>query len=307
MYAGFLASLLIYEGAVVLPLLAGLLFWRLSKARPRQAILHLGILVFVLLAYVSAWNWFFGFHITRFPVESSVWGATGSFRQVIVKTLHGSLRPMVAPVYVGVLAVVLQRPRGRKLAQLSLGWSFLGYLPFFIVRGYADRFAYLSSAGTALALASGIVAIYRSRFKSLGLLLAIGLPAFYAIGMQHRIAMWKEAGAIAFRIPREIKALAPNPKPGSTLVLLNVPKTYKHALVYLTGLERAVTLQYPGVQFQLKRQLIGQTPEKAIIVEYSNGHMRGANLSRKQECGLISTRRAVGWSHCRWRPIPRRE
>jgi len=236
-----------------------------------------------------------------------MWAAAGSLGKGIIRTLHGSLRPTVAPVYAGILAAASQQPKGRKLAQLSLGWFFLSYVPFFIVRGYADRFAYLSSAGTALVLASGIVAIYRSRFRSLGLLLAIGLPAFYAIGMQHRITMWKEAGAIAFRIPREVKALAPHPKPGSTLVLLNVPKTHKHALVYLTGLERAVVLQYPGVRFQLKRQLNGQTPEKAIVVEYSNGHMRGANLSRIQECGLISTRRAAGWSHCRWRPIPRHE
>jgi len=259
---------------------------------------HLGILLFVQLAYVGAWNWFFGFHITRFPVESSVWGAAGSFGKGIVETLHGSLRPMVAPVYVGILAAVLQHPKGRKLAQLSLGWFFLSYLPFFIVRGYADRFAYLSSAGTALVLASGIVAAYRSKFKTLGLLLAIGLPAFYAIGMQHRITMWKEAGAMAFQIPREIRALAPNLEAGSTLVVLDVPNTYKHALVYLTGLERAVALQYPGVQFQLRRQLNEQTPERAIVVEYSKGHMRDATLSRVQECRFISTRRAAGWSRC---------
>jgi hypothetical protein len=274
MYAGSIASLLTYEGSVVLPLLVGFLFLRLPKPHPYRCKVHLGILLFVLLAYAGAWNWFFGFHITRFPVESSMWGAAGSLGEGLIRTLHGSLRPMVAPVYVGILAAVLQQPKGRKLAQLSLGWFFVSYLPFFIVRGYADRFAYLSSAGTALVLASGIVTLYHSKFKALGLLLAIGLPAFYAIGMQHRITMWKEAGSIALRIPREIKALAPDLKPGTTLVVLNVPNTYKHALVYLTGLERAIALQYPGVQFQLRRQLNGQTPETATVVEYSNGHIR---------------------------------
>jgi hypothetical protein len=281
MYASFIASLLIYESSVVLPLLVWLLFQLLPNRHRHAATVHLGILLFVLGVYVGGWNWLFGFHITRFPVASSVWGAVGSLGKGIVQTLHGSLRPMIAPVYVGILAAVLRRPRGRKLAQLSLGWFLLSYLPFFIVRGYADRFAYFSSAGTALVLASGIVALYQSKFKTLGLLLAIGLPAFYAIGMQHRITMWKEAGAIAFRIPREIKALAPNLKPGTTLVVLNVPNTYKHALVYLTGLERAIALQHPGVQFQLKRQLKEQTPETATVVEYSNGHIRELNLDSR--------------------------
>jgi len=286
MYAGFIASLLIYEGSVVLPLLVGFLSWLLPKPQRHRDTVHLGVLGFLLVAYAGAWNWFFGFHITRFPVESSLWGAAGSLGKGIVRALHGSMRPMVAPVYVGILAAILQQPKGRTLVQLSLGWFFLSYLPFFIVRGYADRFIYLSSAGAALVLASGIVALYRSRFRALGLFLAVSLPAFYAIGMQNRITMWKEAGAIAFRIPREIRALAPSLKTGTTLVVLNVPNTYKHALVYLSGLERAVALQYPCVQFQLKRQLDGQILETTNIFEYSDGHIRNVNLSRapKRTC-----------------------
>ncbi len=280
MYAGFIASLFIYEGAVVLPLLVGFFFWLLPKPQRHRGTVHLGILGFLLVAYAGPWNWFFGFHITRFPVESSVWGAAGSLGKGIVRALHGSMRLMVAPVYVGILAAVLRQPKGRTLVQLSLGWFFISYLPFFIVRGYADRFIYLSSAGTALVLASGIVALYRSKFRTLGLFLALSLPAFYAIGMQNRITMWKEAGAIAFRIPREIRALAPSLKAGTTLLVLNVPNTYKHALVYLSGLERAVALQYPGVQFQLKRQLNGQIPELTNLFEYSDGHIREVNLSR---------------------------
>jgi hypothetical protein len=68
--------------------------------------------------------------------------------------------------------------------------------------------------------------------------------------------------------------------------VLNVPNTYKHALVYLSGLERAVALQYPCVQFQLKRQLDGQILETTNIFEYSDGHIRNVNLSRapKRTC-----------------------
>lgn len=295
MYASFIASLFTYEGSVVLPLLAGFLFWLMPNPHPRRGMVHLGILVVLLAVYAGAWNWLFGFQITRFPVESSVWGAAGSLGKGITRTLHGGLRPMVTPVYAGILAAVLQQPKGRKLAKLSLGWFVLSYLPFFIVRGYADRFAYLSSAGTALLLASGIVALYQSKFKALGLLLTISLPAFYAVGMQNRITMWKEAGAIAYRIPREIKALAPNLKPGKTLVVLNVPDMYKHALVYLTGLERAMALQYPGVRFQLRKQLDGQTSEATTVLEYSNGHIRRVNLCRLQDLAPISNLRAAGW------------
>lgn len=273
MYMGFVVGLLAYEGAAVLPLLVGLLVVLVPGPHPRRCFVHVAILFLVLVAYVLAWNWFFGFRITRFPVESSILGAVRSLGNAITQSLHGSLRPIIAPVYVVIIAAVLRQQEGRKLALLSLGWFVIGYLPFFIVRGYADRFAYLSSVGTALLLASGLLSLCQSRFKILGLAMAAGLLAFYAIGMQNRITTWKEAGAIAFQIPREIKSLMPRLQPGITLVVLNVPDMHARAYVYLTGIERAIALQYPGVTFQVTRQLDRQTPAGPVF-DYSNGHIR---------------------------------
>jgi len=280
MYMSFVAGLLAYEGAAVLPLLVVLLLVFLPGSHPRWCFVHVAILFLVLAAYMLAWNWFFGFRITRFPVESSILGALGSLGNAITQSLHGSLRLIIAPVYVVIIAAVLRQQEGRKSALLSLGWFVIGYLPFFIVRGYADRFAYLSSVGTAFLLASGLLALYQSKFKTLGLAMAAGLLAFYAIGMQNRITLWKEAGAIAFQIPREIKALVPHLQPGITLVVLNVPDMHTHAYVYLTGLERAIALQYPGATFQIRRQLDQQAPVGPVF-DYSTGHIR--EISRENQ------------------------
>ena len=269
----FAASLLCYEGAVVIPVLAAF-FHVLSLERgARRNALNLVGLFAILLVYVVGWNLLFRFRIQRFPVETSIPGGIASFGHAITHSLHGSLRPVMLPVYLLILTACLLRRDGRRLALISAAWFLIGYLPFFLVQGFSDRFAYLSSVVTAILLGFGSHALGKTRFRQLAPMVTAGLLVFYAVGMQNRIAMWREAGSIAYRIPREIKAHRPVLAQGVTLVARNVPDMHQHALVYLTGLQPAIALQYPGVDFLLQTKVSADTPVNAIIFDYSNGHI----------------------------------
>ena len=184
---------------------------------------------------------------------------------------------MDAPVYIGILAAVLQQPNGRRLAKLSLGWFLLSYLPFFIVRGYADRFAYLSSASLAVLLALALLEFTGQSLRAqIGLVVL--LLSYFATGMQHRITAWKEAGDIAQAITDDIKQAMPVFPRDKQLVLLNVPAMHKQAYVYMPGLDldRALSRRYEGAPVSFSTTL-SSAERNAIIFEYSNGHMRRRN------------------------------
>jgi hypothetical protein len=104
-------------------------------------------------------------------------------------------------------------------------------------------------------------------------MVSAALLVFYAVGMQNRIAMWHEAREIAYRTPHEMQALRPALPPGATLVTRNVPDMHQHALVYISGLQPPIALQYPGVDFILQRKVGADTPIDAIIFDYSGGHI----------------------------------
>lgn len=273
MYFCFAASLLCYEGAVVIPMLAAFFLAVFRESRTRRDVYNVAGLFAILLVYVIGWNLLFRFRIHRFPVETSILGGVASFGHAITHAFHGSLRPIMLPIYVLILTACLLQRDGRRLALISAAWFLIGYLPFFMVQGFADRFAYLPSVGTAILLGFGSYALGKTRFRPVAPMLTAGLLVFYAVGMQNRIGMWHEAGSIAYRIPHEMKALRPVLPPGVTLVVRNVPDMYQHALVYLTGLQPAIALQYPGVDFIVQRKVGADTPVDAIIFDYSSGHI----------------------------------
>jgi hypothetical protein len=149
----------------------------------------------------------------------------------------------------------------------------LAYLPFLIVRGFADRFAYMSSASVAVVLSAGVWAVYQ-RSRQIGTAVLLGLVCFYVVGMQNRITIWHQAGTLARRIVLDLKTAEPELPLGATLVLLNVPDMYKHALVFMTGLERAVRLQYPGnAIFSVRRAIPTSCPEPVIVFQFVGGRM----------------------------------
>lgn len=273
MHVCFVAALLCYEGAVVIPVLAALFLVLFPECRTRRNLLNVAGLFAILLVYVIGWNLLFRFRIQRFPVETSILGGAASFGRAITASLHGCLRPWVLPVYALIVTACLLRREGRRLALASAAWFLIGYLPFFLVKGFADRFAYLSSVGTAILLGFGIYSLARTRFRHVAPVIAAGLLVFFAVGMQHRITMWREAGAIAYRIPREMKALRPALPPGVTLVALNLPDMHRHALVFITGLPSAIELQYPGASFVVQTKIDVDTPANAIVFDCSGNHV----------------------------------
>lgn len=74
-------------------------------------------------------------------------------------------------------------------------WFGLAYLPFFIVHGFAYRFAYASSASVAVVLSGAVWAVYQQS-RQIGIAVLLGLVCFYAVGMQKRITIWKQAGIL---------------------------------------------------------------------------------------------------------------
>ncbi len=192
----------------------------------------------------------------------------------VLHIFHGSQRVVPALIYLCLLGVLCTRSAGRKLVLFAAAWAIVAYLPFLLVRGYADRFAYVGSMAAAVVLSGCVWAVYeRSRCAGFGVLLMI--LCFYGIGMQNRITVWKEAGTMAETITRDIKTARPELPDGATLVLLNVPDMHKHALVFITGLERVVRLQYPpGAAFSISRELRTPATGAVIVFRYSDGRMR---------------------------------
>jgi hypothetical protein len=269
----FAAALLTYEGSVVFPLLTFLLWITCVRTRSRLVLQNLSANFITLLAYTAAWNVFFHFKITRFPVESSVLSGWCTLAVAVLHAFHGASRTLPAILYLGLSVALCLRAPGRKIAIFCTAWFGLAYLPFFIVHGFADRFAYESSASVAVVLSAGVWAVYQ-RSRQIGIAFLFWLVCFYAVGMQHRITIWKEAGNLADRIVHDIKATEPELPRGTTLVLLDVPDMYKHALVFMTGLERAVRLQYPGSAiFSVRREIPPSYTHPLIVFQYVRGHV----------------------------------
>lgn len=263
-------GLLSYEGAVAIPLLVCLLSVLTADEERQESGSVLSGPLALLAAYIIYWNLFFSGKIMRFPVESSFQGALRSLFAAATHSFHGICRPALLPLYALVIGSFLRYRAGWRFALACLALFVTAYLPFFIVRGFADRFAYLSSAAAMTLLAAALFSL-RQRSRRLGAALTIGVVAFFAIGMQNRIAIWKEAGEIARRIPLEIKRVHPSLPPRATVVVLNAPHMYKHALVYMTGLSRALERLYPATQLKVRTTAAESAEGDTFIFEYANG------------------------------------
>jgi len=271
-YLAFILALGTYEVAIVAPLLVTLT-GRAAKIVFRKYWVHLATFFGIATAYALFWNWFFEFKITRFPVEESILGGLHSLWLAATHTFHGSLRPAVAPIYAGLL-IVFWRARGSlKLTGLAAAWLTAAYLPFFIVRGYADRFAYLSSAAGAAVLALALAHLVK-RSRAVGASTIIAVLCYFGAGMQHRITDWKEAGEIARNITQDIKRALPEFPDDKLVVLLNIPPMHRRAYVYLTGLDRALQREYPGQEIRFATSLGASADENSIVFEYADGRMK---------------------------------
>ena len=187
------------------------------------------------------WMRLFDNHIVRFPVERSVVGMAWNLSQALLSSVHGSARVFPGALYVALLLGFCRTSRGLKVTAYLLAMFAIGYLPFLLVHGFANRFAYGSSAAAAIWLAYALADLRQTRFAALS---APAILVFFAVGMQNRITSWNRAGEIARDIPAQIKLLAPTLPPSSTIIIDNVPLMYRQAYVFISGLQSAMERAY---------------------------------------------------------------
>lgn len=203
------------KAAIVLPVLVVLIYrWDAMLRRGSFPTLQVGTLCLIAGVYLAAWNLFFAFQITRFPVERSSQSMLFSYFKAVGHSFHGSSRLAIAALYILLLYGLSLRKEYRRFLLFAFLWPAVPYLPFGIVHGYADRFAYLASAGVAVILSSG-AAVLVSRNRPIGLLAAWALMAFLTTGMVGRMRVWKRAGVIAEAIPKGVRRLHPVVAPGT--------------------------------------------------------------------------------------------
>jgi hypothetical protein len=269
-YGLFLLALGTYELAIVTPLLIAFMCY-LKQGMNRDFRGHLIVLLLIALIYALFWNWFFDFRFTRVKIEHSMLTIFANFGQALTHALHGSLRIAVLPFYLGLLGWFGRTHRGRTILLGTLVWFMISYLPYFAVKGYADRFAYLASASIAVLLAIAIREIANnSRRMQTAILVFV---CYLGIGMQNRITAWKEAGQIAKYIPGEVKRQLPVFPSDRQVILLSIPAMHKRSYVFLTGLDRAFEHEYPGANIQLATAVDSSTSDSALIFEYAHGRI----------------------------------
>jgi hypothetical protein len=272
-YPAFVTGLLIYEGSIVAPLLVLLaLFWR-GDLRRISLWWRISPLFVIAGAYVLGWNLFFNFRITRFPVEYSAMNAIDSISTAFGHSFHGSFRFWTALLYIVLLGVLSTSRAGRRLFILTILWLGIAYLPFFMVHGYADRFAYLAAAPVAFTLSAALRELY-ARNRLAGLVCVCLLITVLSVGMIGRVRVWRTAGEIAEGIPIAIQRMHPALTSETPIILVNVPQTYRDAYVFLTGVERAVQLQYRNPSLQIFEQDYPTLPENTLVIDCSNGIVR---------------------------------
>ena len=276
-YTSFLASLLTYEGAVTVPLLLLLVHSQRTAGNGlRQVRGHMLSVSVLTAAYLIGWNLFFHFTITRFPVEHSASDAAYNLAKALGHSFHGSSRVAVAMVYLFVTFGLVIRRGGRRLLVIAFVWFMIAYLPFFMVRGYADRFSYLSSAAVAFVLAGAVKSIPVNR-RVVEWSAAVLVVGILAIGMVGRMIVWRQAGEMGRSVPSEIRRLHPYLPSNSTLVLLHVPGTYRDAYVFLTGIGRAVQLEYGDPSLRVFQQFYPHLPTNTVVVDCAGGVVTDVN------------------------------
>jgi hypothetical protein len=200
-------------------------------------------------------------------------GVIQSFSALLKRIFHGSSYGVPLAVYVLLFLNFVFVAKQIMLCLLTLALMIAGYLPFFIMHGYADRFAYVSSIPASLLLAWMILSAAQKRVRGIfTVALAALFIAYFGYSMQTRIREWKTAGEIARQIPTEIKKLHPSMPDKAVIYIKGVPMMYKNAYVFITGLEPAIQRLYGWAPIEVR---MNETPtgadKHAFFFQYSNG------------------------------------
>jgi len=268
----FVLALLSYEGASALPFLLAILL--LPRSRIDFKVIRLiGPYFLLLIAYTIFWNVLFGGKITRFTVESSLFGAVCSCYSMLKHVFFGSTLGIPLAFYIFLLFLFLRTAKNRRTCMFLFVLMIASYLPFFIVHGFADRFAYLASVPIAILLASMILSVDYGKFRRLAVpILIVVLVGYYGYSMQKRIVTWKEAGEITREITSGIKRLRPNLPADAVLHVLGVPEMYKNAYVFITGLEPAIQHLYHCAGLHVSMNTFPSPEERGnvFVFQYTN-------------------------------------
>lgn len=247
-----------YEGAITLPIaifaIAIAASDRVSSATLRKAVLIAAPSAVVVAVYlVLRWG---ALSDAGSEVDAlrplKVFGNTGALVERLGGVgLHRSIassRTFLAAAALMVLTIPRGRtlPRTRETVVFGAALIGIGFLPFAPLHGFTDRFGYVSSIGFVMAIAAGIWGALRShRWRRI----AVGvLIVATAGGWTRQLILeardWVEAGHIAATIRREVQSAVPDPEPGSTMWVVNVPKYQGVAYVFPTYFEHAQLLAY---------------------------------------------------------------
>ena len=266
---GFALSLLSYEGAIVFPGFILLLELTIFKASTDSGwaglkSLTLRVLPFagILLAYLTFWLVLFRGSVGHYELLPTFSGVLKNYFALLYRLFYGH-QYLAGFLYFLVLALgCLAARRRRPVVLFSLSFIVIGYIPFSLIKGFADRFAYVSAIGYSLLMAillGSVASLARLHVKrvvrysptALAVVIVSSLLVYYTIALGKRIADWKMAGEIADCIPKQIKMLYPELPAGSTFVFARIPQMYGSAYVYPLGLGHAIKKYYKGLDLRV--------------------------------------------------------
>jgi hypothetical protein len=253
--AAFLLALFSYEGAVAFPFILGAVELLLGRARcwperVRNALRATGPYFLLLVLYVVWWLFLFRGSVGAYDLDLSVAGLGSNLYRLHYRLFHHIQHWLGLFYLLAFYLVWRNRKRAGPLVGVSLALLWLGYLPFLPVRGYADRFGFLSAIGVALFLSLCATRIVQNGGEGIRvrdllpvamLLLFVG---YYTHSTGRRLTEWSEAGQKAESLLTQLKALHPSFPPNATLVLDQIPPMHGNAYVFPTGLRAALGSRY---------------------------------------------------------------
>lgn len=261
-YSTFGLALLSYEGAVAFPFVIFAMEAVFANRRqawtPRfWAATRIAAPYFILTGiYVTGWLWLFRGSVGAYDLDLSLSGAANDFLRLHNRLFYHVDR-WFGLIYLAI-AYLLWRYRDSvgRLAWFSILVLWIGHLPFIPIRGYAERFGFLSVVGVALLLSLPALLVRPARagraFTAAGpAILIIVVAGFFASVLAQRMQRWAEAGDIARSITAQVKSLHPTLPPDAQLIFENIPARHGEAYVFPLGFRAALEEKYTGVPLNI--------------------------------------------------------
>ena len=262
-WIAFALALLSYEGAVSFPfVLFGmeLLFSRRGECgaeRLRQSLRETLPFFLLLMGYIAAWLILFQGKVGAYDLDLTLRGMGRDFYRLHYRLFH-HVQHWLGLFYL-LIAYLLWR-QGKEQTPLlwfSLLVLWVGYLPFFPIYGYADRFGFVSCVGVSLFLCLPMREVTRSGMNKASpsavvpaLVLAL-LVGYYTRSTGQRFQQWTEAGRIADSILTQVKVMQPSFPPNARLVFEQIPAMHGEAYVFPIAFRAALRSKYGSVPLEI--------------------------------------------------------